>query len=150
MFRGLNKVTVDAKGRFAFPTRFRERIQQRCANQLVATVDRDHCLLIYPMPDWEDIERKLDRLPSLNKQTRRLQRLMLGHASEMELDGHGRVLLQGALREFAGIEKHAVLVGQGRKFELWDEERWNDKREDWLADDEDGLELPAELESLSL
>ena len=150
MFRGLNKVTVDAKGRFAFPTRFRERIQQRCANQLVATVDRDHCLLIYPMPAWEDIERKLDRLPSLNKQTRRLQRLMLGHASEMELDGHGRVLLQGALREFAGIEKHAVLVGQGRKFELWDEERWNDKREDWLADDEDGLELPAELESLSL
>lgn len=149
MFRGLNKVTVDAKGRFAFPTRFRERISQRCANQLVATVDRDHCLLIYPLPDWEDIERKLDRLPSLQKQTRRLQRLMLGHASEMELDGHGRVLLQAALREFAGIEKHAVLVGQGRKFELWDETRWNEKREDWLAEDEDGLELPAELESLS-
>lgn len=149
MFRGLNKVTVDAKGRFAFPTRFRERIAQRCANQLVATVDRDHCLLIYPLPDWEDIERKLDRLPSLQKQTRRLQRLMLGHASEMELDGHGRVLLQGALREFAGIEKHAVLVGQGRKFELWDEARWNEKREDWLAEDEDGLQLPAELESLS-
>ncbi|MEM9322546.1 MAG: division/cell wall cluster transcriptional repressor MraZ [Pseudomonadota bacterium] len=150
MFRGLNKVTVDAKGRFAFPTRVRERISQRCANQLVATVDRDHCLLIYPMPDWEDIERKLERLPSFNPQTRRLQRLMLGHASEMELDSHGRVLLQATLREFAGIEKHAVLVGQGRKFELWDETRWNERREDWLAEDEAGLELPAELETLSL
>ena len=150
MFRGATKVTLDAKGRLAIPTRYRERIAARCANQLVATVDRDYCLLIYPLPDWEDIERKLDRLPSLNKQTRRLQRLMLGHASEMELDGHGRVLLQAALREFAGMEKHAVLVGQGRKFELWDETRWNYKREDWLAEDEAGLELPAELETLSL
>ena len=149
VFRGLNKVTVDAKGRFAIPTRYRERIAQRCANQLVATIDRDHCLLIYPMTDWADIERKLDRLPTLDKRARALQRLMVGHASEMELDGHGRVLLKAELREFAGIEKHAMLVGTGRKFELWDDERFNEKREDWLAEDEDGLALPAELESLS-
>ncbi|MEN7343681.1 MAG: division/cell wall cluster transcriptional repressor MraZ, partial [Pseudomonadota bacterium] len=92
MFRGATKITLDAKGRLAVPTRYRERIAARCANQLVATVDRDQCLLIYPYPDWEDIERKLERLPSFQKAARRLQRLMIGYATEMELDGHGRVL----------------------------------------------------------
>ena len=150
MFRGANKITVDAKGRLAIPTRYRERIAARCANQLVVTVDRDYCLLVYPLPDWEDIERKLERLPSLQKQARRLQRLMIGHASEVELDGAGRILLPRELRDFAGIEKHAMLIGQGRKFELWDEARWCETRDTWLGDEDDGLELPAELETLSL
>lgn len=150
MFRGATKITLDAKGRLAVPTRYRERIASRCANQLVTTVDRDHCLLIYPMPDWEDIERKLERLPSLQKSARRLQRLMIGYATEMELDGQGRVLMPKELREFAGIERHAMLIGQGRKFELWDEQRWCERRDEWLADDDDEAPLSAELESLTL
>ncbi|MEM8548180.1 MAG: division/cell wall cluster transcriptional repressor MraZ [Pseudomonadota bacterium] len=150
MFRGASKISLDAKGRMAIPTRYRERIAARCDNQLVATIDRDYCLLIYPLPDWEDIERKLDRLPGLNKQSRRLQRLMLGHAAEMELDGQGRVLVPRELREFAGIEKQAMLIGQGRKFELWDAERWSENREVWLGDDDDGASLPSELESFTL
>ena len=151
MFRGATKVSLDAKGRLSVPTRYRERLLARCEGQLVATVDRDYCLLIYPLPDWEEIERKLVRLPSLNKQARRLQRLMVGYASELEIDGHGRVLLPRELREFASLEKQALLIGQGNKFELWDEERWNAKRDAWLVDDDgDELGLPAELESLSL
>ena len=110
---------------------------------------RDYCLLIYPFPDWEEIERKLVRLPSLNKQARRLQRLMVGYATELDLDGHGRILLPKELREFAGLDRQAVLIGQGNKFELWDELRWNEKRDAWLGD-EDEVDLPAELESLSL
>ena len=150
MFRGATKVSLDAKGRLSVPTRYRERLLARCEGQLVATVDRDYCLLIYPLPDWEEIERKLVRLPSLNKQARRLQRLMVGYASELEIDGHGRVLLPRELREFASLEKQALLIGQGNKFELWDEERWNAKRDAWLVDDDgDELGLPAELESLS-
>ncbi|MGB5245142.1 MAG: division/cell wall cluster transcriptional repressor MraZ [Woeseia sp.] len=149
MFRGATKVTLDAKGRLAIPTRYRERLQTRCDGQLVVTVDRDNCLLLYPMPDWEDIERKLMRLPSLNSQSRRLQRLMVGYATEIELDGNGRILLTKELREFAGLGRQAILLGQGNKFELWDEESWNAKRDAWLgADDE--TDLPAELESLSL
>lgn len=150
MFRGATKITLDAKGRMAIPTKYRDRITARCANQLVTTVDRDHCLLIYPMPDWEGIERKLESLPSLNKTARRLQRLMIGYATEMELDGHGRVLMPKELREFAGIERHAMLIGQGRKFELWDEERWIERRDAWLAEDDDDAPLTAELESLTL
>ncbi len=151
MFRGPTKVTLDAKGRLAIPTRYRERIAARCDGHLVVTVDRDYCLLIYPLPDWEEIERKLVRLPALDRKARRLQRLMVGHATEVELDGHGRILLSRELREFAGLEKHAVLIGQGNKFELWDEERWSEKRDSWLEDEEgDALPLSAELETLSL
>ncbi len=149
MFRGATKVTLDAKGRLAIPTRYRERILARCDGQMVATVDKDYCLLIYPYPDWEEIERKLIRLPSLNKKARRLQRLMVGHATEVDLDAHGRILLSRELREFASLGRQAILIGQGNKFELWDEDSWNQKRDEWLADD-DETDLPAELESLSL
>ena len=83
----------------------------RADGHLVATVDRDYCLLIYPLPDWEEIERKLVRLPALNKQARRLQRLMVGYATELDLDGHGRILLPKELREFAGLERQAMLIG---------------------------------------
>jgi transcriptional regulator MraZ len=150
MFRGLSKVTLDAKGRLAIPARHRERILTRADGHLVATVDRAYCLLIYPLPDWEEIERKLIRLPALNKQARRLQRLMLGHATEFELDGHGRILLPRELREFAGLDRQAMLVGQGNKLELWDEQRWTEQRAEWLAEEDDSTNLPEELESLSL
>ncbi|MDH3841774.1 MAG: division/cell wall cluster transcriptional repressor MraZ [Chromatiales bacterium] len=151
MFRGANKITLDAKGRIAIPTRYRERLSERCESQLIITVDRDYCLLLYPLPDWEDLERRLMRLPSLNRQVRRLQRLMVGYATEVELDGHGRVLLPRELRDYAGLEKQAILIGQGNKFELWDDLRWNEKRDQWLAAEEsDEVDLPAELDSLSL
>jgi transcriptional regulator MraZ len=149
VFRGATKVTLDAKGRLAIPTRYRERIAARCDGQLVVTVDKDYCLLVYPFPDWEDIEQKLVALPSLNKQARRLQRLMVGYATEIDIDGHGRILLPRELREFAGLGRQAILLGQGNKFELWDEESWNEKRDAWL-NDEDETDLPSELESLSL
>jgi len=133
------------------PSKYRDRLQNHCNGQLVVTVDRDHCLLLYPLPEWEEIERKLVRLPSLNKQARRLQRLLIGHATEVELDGHGRILLPPPLREFADLEKRIVLIGQGNKFELWNEELWGNRRDEWLSesDDEDG-DLPEELGSLSL
>jgi len=149
VFRGATKVTLDAKGRLAIPTRYRERIATRCDGELVVTLDRDHCLLIYPLPDWEEIERKLVRLPSLQKRSREMQRIMLGYATEVDVDGAGRILLSRELREVAGLERTAMLIGQGHKFELWDEERWNAIRDDWLNADDDG-DLPPELESLSL
>lgn len=151
MFRGATQITLDAKGRLAVPARYRERVLARCEGQLICTVDQDHCLLLYPLPDWEDIERKLMRLSSFNQSTRRLQRLMVGYASELEMDGHGRVLIPRELREFAGLDRQVMLLGQGNKFEIWDEQRWTERRDTWLSGDSgDGLDLPAELESLSL
>lgn len=132
------------------PTRYRERLNERCGGKLVVTVDKDQCLLIYPMPDWEEIERKLMALPTLNPQARRLQRLMVGHATDLELDAHGRLLLPPNLREFAALTRDAMLIGQGLRFELWDEARWNERRDEWLASDDSSTDLPADLESLSL
>ncbi len=148
MFRGATKVTLDAKGRMAIPTRYRERLAARCDGQIIVTVDKDHCLLVYPLPDWEELERKLVRLPSMNKAARRLVRIMVGYATEVEADASGRILVSRELREFAGLEKHGLLIGQGNKFELWDEHTWNEKREAWLEIDDDG-ELPPDLESIA-
>ena len=149
MFRGATKVTLDAKGRLAIPTRYRDRILSRSNGELVVTVDRDYCLLIYPFPDWEEIERKLIRLPTMNKQARRLQRLMVGYATEMELDGNGRILISKELREFANLDRQAILLGQGKKFELWNDKSWSDKRDSWL-NMEDEIGLSGELDTLSL
>lgn len=150
LFRGANTLNLDAKGRLAIPTRYRERLRELCGGKLILTVDRDYCLLLYPLPDWEEIERKLVSLPNLDKTTRRIQRLLLGHASDCDMDANGRILLPPPLREFAKLDKRVMLIGQGNKFELWDEQTWNDRRDEWLAASDDGQALPAELESLSL
>lgn len=149
MFRGPSKVTLDAKGRLAIPSRHRERILTRADGQLVATVDRERCLLIYPLPDWEEVERKLVRLPALKPKSRGLVRLMLGYATEMEMDANGRILLPRELRDFAGLDRQVMLIGQGNKFELWDEQRWSERTEEWLAADDAYTDLPEELQSLS-
>jgi MraZ protein len=150
MFRGANKLTLDVKGRLVMPTRYRDRLQELCGGKLVITVDRDQCLLIYPLPDWEEIERKLMRLSSFDPLTRRLQRLMVGNATDLELDGHGRLLLPPKLREFGLLSRDAMLIGQGLHFELWDEARWNEQRDEWLASGGTAGGLPADLETLSL
>ena len=150
MFRGAAKVTLDAKGRMVLPTRYREYALERGQGKLVATVDRDQCLLLYPLPDWELIERKLMSLPSLHAQARRLQRLMVGHATELDLDGHGRLLLPQELREFALLERRGMLVGQGNRCELWEEGRWNERRNLWLSNEAAETGLAAELDSLTL
>lgn len=150
MFRGVNALNLDTKGRMAMPARYREQLQAQCASQLIVTVDRDRCLLVYPQPEWEQIERKLAGLPNLDIQTRRLQRLLIGYATECGMDGNGRILLPPPLREFAALEKRVVLIGQGNKFELWDERTWNERCEEWLAVGEHEGPLSVELESLSL
>jgi len=150
VFRGATKVTLDAKGRMVLPTRYRERVLERSGGRVIVTVDRDQCLLLYPLPDWEEIERRLMSLPSLHPQARRLQRLMVGHATDLELDGHGRLLLPPELREFAHLERLGMLIGQGNRCELWDETRWYERRDLWLEDEAAVTGLTAELDSLSL
>jgi MraZ protein len=150
MFRGATKITLDDKGRMVMPNRYREQIAELAQGKLVVTVDKDQCLLIYPLPEWEQIERKLMSLPSLNATARRLQRLMVGHATELPLDGHGRLLLPPELRAFAKLGRHGMLIGQGNRFELWDEARWSERRDAWLTSEETPTDLPSELEALSL
>jgi len=132
-FRGINSINMDIKGRLAIPKRYRESIAEASDNQLVATIDlQSPCLLIYTLDEWEVIERKLMALPNMDRKARLVQRLLLGHASEMEMDSNGRVLLPPLLREHAKLEKEAILLGQGNKFELWSKSAWDASRPNML------------------
>jgi MraZ protein len=134
------------------PTRYRESLREDSSGSVVLTIDtEERCLLLYPLAAWEDIESKLAALPSFNAAARRIQRLLIGHATETELDTHGRILLPPLLREYAGLSKRAMLVGQGKKFELWDEQHWQERRAEWLDEEADSdADLPEEVKSLSL
>ena len=108
-------------------------------------------MLLYPLETWQVIESNLQRLPSFNPAARRIQRLLIGHATDVELDGNGRVLLPPLLRDYARLDKRVVMIGQGNKFEVWDELLWQSRREQWLAAEaleKDGL--PDEMKTFSL
>jgi MraZ protein len=148
MFRGVTQLSLDAKGRLAIPARYRSGLMSLCEGRLVVTADPSKCLLIYPQPAWEPIEQKLNNLSSFDPRTRSLQRLLVGNASDVEMDAAGRVLVSPPLRQFADLSKEVVLVGQGAKFELWDEVQWNAQIESALAF-KDG-DMPPELDGFSL
>ena len=112
MFRGATLVNLDSKGRLAVPTRYRDGLIENASGQLVCTIDIHHpCLLLYPLPEWEIIEQKLSRLSSMNPTERRVQRLLLGHASECQMDSAGRLLIAPVLRQHAGLTKEVMLSG---------------------------------------
>ena len=151
MFRGVNPLNLDAKGRLAIPTRYREGLLRQNDGKMVVTINNvERCLWLYGLTDWEEIERKLVELPSLDPAAQRLKRFLLGHASDCDLDAAGRVLLPGPLREFASLDKRVVMIGQGNKFEIWNEDFWTERREQWLNQDADAGPLPVEMETLSL
>lgn len=125
MFRGIAEINLDPKGRLAIPAKYREVLAELCRGQLVATIDiQDACLRIYPLPVWQTLEAQLEALPSTDPNVRRIQRLLLGYASELDMDGNGRILLPASLRKYAQLDKKLVLVGQGKKIELWSESNW--------------------------
>ncbi|RLA58088.1 MAG: cell division/cell wall cluster transcriptional repressor MraZ [Gammaproteobacteria bacterium] len=151
MFRGVQHINMDAKGRLAMPARQREPLLTQCAGQIVVTIDtQSACLVVYPLPEWERIERDIQNLPALKPAVKRFQRLMLGYATDLELDGSGRMLLPQPLREYAQLGKKLVLVGQGNKLELWSEALWLAERDQALQDSGPEAELPDELMSLTL
>lgn len=151
LFRGINALSIDSKGRFAMPTRYRNVLQKLSHSELVITIDTEvRCLLLYPFAEWEILEHKIESLPSFNKAARRIQRLLIGHATELTLDSQGRVLIPPLLREYATINKNLVLLGQGKKFELWDECQWKEGRDSWLANPAEPDEIPDALRLVSL
>ena len=150
MSRGSSHISVDAKGRVSIPTKHRHALTSEGGADLVVTISAtDRCLLLYTAEAWVGVEAKLVALPQLNPQIRKLKRMLIGHADDVSMDGSGRVLLPAALREFAGIEKKAVLVGQGDKFEIWDEGQWVAERDSMYDVELDEANLPEELAALA-
>jgi MraZ protein len=146
-FRGVAELVLDAKGRLAIPARHRDGLAGSSGGRVIVTADNGGCLLIYPLAAWEPIEAKLMSLSSFDERIRSLQRLIVGHADEVDVDAAGRILIPPALRRYAGVDRRVVLVGQGRKLELWDEARWQAQVAQTVAFPGP---LPSELEGLSL
>ncbi|MEH6551390.1 MAG: division/cell wall cluster transcriptional repressor MraZ [Pseudomonadales bacterium] len=150
MFRGVHHISMDSKGRTALPARQRERLMAVCGGQLVATIDLDsHCLAVYPLHVWEELERQIQALPN-SASHKRVKRLLIGYASDLEFDGNGRVLMPASLREYAELGNKLVLIGQGNKFELWSEANWATEQEESMADLKTDVSRSAEFLSIPL
>lgn len=148
MFRGVATVSLDSKNRLVVPARYRDALLVSGAGRVVVTADPDRCLLLYPLPEWEPIEKKLNGLSDFNPRTRSLKQLLVGYAHDIEMDGAGRVLLPPMLKKFADLDKSVVMVGQGSKVELWSEAHWEARVAQALTFS-DGA-LPPELEGFTL
>lgn len=151
MFRGINTINLDVKGRMAMPARYREQLLSHCSGHLVVTIDTNHrCLLLYSLSEWEVIERQIEALSSFDPMSQRVKHLLIGHANDLELDGSGRIPLPQELRQYAQLEKHVCLIGQGKKLEIWSQDNWNQQRDQWLTESTTEGELPDKLRSLAL
>lgn len=147
-FRGSATLSLDSKGRLAVPARYRDALVANGDGKLVLTADPSKCLLLYPAADWGPIEEKLNSISSFNPQLRSYQRVVIGYAEDVELDAAGRMLISPSLRAFAGLDKSVVMIGQGKKFEFWDEGAW--QRQCDVALEFSSAGMPAELDGFSL
>lgn len=151
MLRGVHSLALDAKGRIAVPSRYRASLEAAANNQLVVTIDTESkCLLLYPLPEWEVIQEKISALSSFNKAARRIQRLLIGYATDVDVDASGRLLISGPLRDYAELDKKVVLLGQGNKFELWSETVWEAQRDEYISAAGSEETMTEELEQISL
>ena len=147
LFRGVTQLVLDAKGRLAIPSRHRDALGNGNA-RVVITADPSRCLLVYPVEAWEPIQARLMKLSSFDERIRGLQRLLVGHADDVEMDSAGRILVPPALRAYAELGHKTVLVGQGNKLELWDEAKWLGETAQAVTFPTGGL--PPELDGFSL
>jgi MraZ protein len=147
-FRGVSELALDAKGRLAIPARHRDALVADGEQRVVVTADPSRCLLVYPLAAWAPIQARLMALSSFDDRIRGLQRLIVGHADDVEIDGAGRILVPQALRRYASLDRRVVLVGQGRKFELWDDAAWAARMAQAVAFDPNAL--PPALDGFSL
>jgi MraZ protein len=138
MFQGETAITLDDKGRVAIPAAHRELVAKVSANRLVVTYNpfESGCLWIFPQNEWERVRDEVNALPSVKAVHRSLQMKLVGAAAHVEPDGNGRILLPSSQRAAAGIEKRAVLLGMGNKFELWGEQAHLAKIRETIGEDQ--------------
>jgi len=136
MFYGESTCAIDDKGRLAIPTAYREQLSELCSNRLVVTYNpfERECLWIFPLPEWERMRDQVMQLSSFNTAHRDLQRKLVGAAARIELDSSSRIVIPPTARQTAGLQKQAVLLGMGEKFELWSESAQRARLELPIAD----------------
>jgi MraZ protein len=122
MFIGEYQHNIDQKGRIAVPAKFRPQL----GSGVVVTRGLDHCLFIYTETEWQELAQKLVALPLTQANSRAFVRLMLAGAMQVSLDSQGRILLPDYLREYAGLNKEAVIAGLFNRVEIWDKQKWQE------------------------
>lgn len=151
MFRGLSKLNINAGGRIAIPTKYRDEINAEHEGQMILTVDHGvRCLVLYPMAKWLDTEQALMGLPNLSETVREMKRLILGHATDVEMDGQGRIMVPPPLREYAEIDKKVSMIGQGDKFEIWNDSAWDNGRDEWVKAAPVNIQNDPDLKNFSI
>lgn len=151
MFKGVTNINLDAKGRMAIPVKYRDEIKSVEDGQLVVTVDHgERCLVIYQIDKWAETEQAIMSLPNLSENVRKLKRLIQGYATDVSMDGQGRIMLSASQRDYAFLDKKVVLVGLGDRFEVWDEGRWKSGTEQWVADAPINIQNDDALKGLSI
>ena len=136
MFKGIANINLDTKGRLMIPSKYRCIIDNQSNGKMVITIDSEEkCLLLYPDTSWSKIQKKINDLPSFNKNARRIQRLLVGHAEDIEMDSNGRILISKPLRSFAEMMKKVTMIGQGEKFEIWSDDIWDTRVTKWRAEE---------------
>jgi MraZ protein len=143
MFQGETAITIDDKGRLAIPTSYRDLVGRECGNRLVITYSpfEEGCLYLYPQAAWERLRDQVNALPKTLSRNRSLQLKLVGAAAFAEPDGNGRISIPASQRNAVGIEKKAVLLGMGDKFELWSEQAHHAQIRQTLGDADLGGEL---------
>jgi MraZ protein len=127
-FRGHAYRSLDPKGRLMLPGEFRDVILSSGGQARVVLTNFDGCVVGYSLPEWERIEESFHGINMLNRQLRDFQRFFISGALEVELDKQGRILIPPHLRTYAGLSREVALAGVGRKFEIWDLERFEEQR----------------------
>ena len=143
MFQGETAITIDDKGRLAIPTSYRDLVASECGNRLVITYNpfESGSLYLYPQPVWERVRDQVNALPRTLARNRTLQLKLVGAATFVEPDGSGRIGIPASHRNAVGIEKKAVLLGMGDKFELWSEQAHHAQIRQTLGDADLGEDL---------
>ena len=143
MFQGETAISIDDKGRLAIPTAYRDLVARECGNQLVLTYSpfEEGCLYLYPLPVWEKVRDQVNALPRTKKNSRLLQLKLVGAAAFTEPDGSGRISIPASQRSAVGIDRKAVLLGMGDKFELWSEQAHHAQIRQTLGDADMGDDL---------
>lgn len=113
---------IDTKKRLAVPAKFRKEIGERA----VLTRGLDNCLFLFPLKEWQVFAEKLSKLPVGQQNSRSFIRIMLAGATDVELDGLGRILVPDYLKNYAGLKKRVVVAGLFTRCEIWDEEAWRE------------------------
>lgn len=146
MFQGPSEISLDAKGRLAIPTRYRDGILEHGGGRVVVTLHPHRCLLLYPADSWRPIAEKVMKLAGMDPRASTMQQLLVGHADEIDMDSAGRILVSPTLRRMSGIERDVIMFGQGDFFKLWRPESWDKQFADFGQPDPDTL--PADLQAL--